>query len=235
MVSQAHAQFQVNVLSAQFTTYVMVERTNRGVHAVGSDGHFQIWSWGDTRMTVSTSPIVDEIYGPESGLLNAQARAEIFGVSTYSAIRAADVVLGQVHNATAGAESQIWFAPATSGRANLEFDCFGKYLWPFSAGVLSLRDLTENQTLWHYEWDWGGPFISNGDGTASAMLACTTDFSADHTYALGIFVQTFAYDDVELVSVQLDGLQIASAVPEPSVFALSGFGFVVLLGRRRQR
>jgi hypothetical protein len=234
----AAAQFDIEVADAQFSTYVMVERPDGGSHTTGHDGHFSIWPWGISRATNSSAPMSDEIYGPESGLLNAQANAEWSGVAAYSSIRAADAGAG-AHNATAGAESQIWFSPLTTGTATIQFDFVGEYAWAFSACFLSLTDTTSDQTLWDYEWsDLSGPFPFSGnnpDGSSTGLLSYTTSLSSEKNYELDMFVQTFSNNDVERVSVQLSGLRVANVIPEPSSLALVGFGAAILLTARRTR
>lgn len=233
----AAAQFDVELANSQFTTYVMVERPDGGSHTAGHNGHFQTWSWGTSRTTNSPTPISDEIYGPESGLLNAQATAALSGVAAYSSIRAADAGAG-AHNATAGAESQLWFTPVTSGAATIQFDFVGDYAWQFSTCFLSLIDTDTDQPLWDYQWsDLSGPFPFSGinqDGSSTGTLSYTTSLTAGNTYELDMFLQTFANNDVEHVAVQVSGLRVTNAIPEPSTFALLSVGTVILWRRHRK-
>jgi hypothetical protein len=242
-VSPADAQSGINVLNSQYTTYVMVQGTNGESGTTAQAGDFELWPWGNSRMTVSPAPISDEMYAPVSGLLSAQAGTETFGVSAYSSMggleHEVDAAAG-AHNATAGAESEIWFSPTTSGTANIELDFAVAYNWEYSAGSVSLIDLTSSQTLWNYGWyllsgtvPWSSPY----GGSGVATLALETDFKATDSYALTMYTQTFSDYDAEQVSIQLSGLEVAPGspafVPEPSTFVLVGLGVMFLLTLNR--
>ena len=243
-VSQANAQFGINVLNSQYTTYVMVQGTNGESGTITEAGDFELWPWGNSRMTVSPVPIGDETYAPVSGQLSAHAGTELFGVSAYSSMagleHAVDVAAG-AHNATAGAESEIWFSPLASGTANIQLDFAAAYEWEYSSGSVSLIDLTSGQTLWNYGWyllsgtvPWSG--LYGGSGAATLTLA--TDLNATDNYALDMYTQTFSDQDNELASIQLSGLEAVleppTFVPEPSTFVLTSLWVAVLLTLRRR-
>jgi hypothetical protein len=245
VVSQADAQFGINVLNSRYTTYVMVQGTNGESGTITQAGDFEVWPWGNSRMTVSSVPIGDEMYAPVSGLLSAQAGTEMFGVSAYSSMagleHAVDVAAG-AHNATAGAESEIWFSPLASGTANIQLDFGAAYEWEYSSGSVNLIDLTSGQTLWNYGWyllsgtvPWSGPY----GGSGVATLALETDLNATDSYALDMYTQTFSDQDHELTSIQLSGLEVvpelATFVPEPSAFVLTSLWVTVLLTLHRRR
>ena len=243
VVSQADAQFGINVLNSQYTTYVMVQGTDGESGTITQAGDFELWPWGNSRMTVSPVPTSDEMYAPVSGVLSAQAGTETFGVSAYSSMagleHAVDVAAG-AHNATAGAESEIWFSPTTSGTANIELDFAAAYEWAYSAGAVSLIDLTSSQTLWNYGWPSAtGTVPWNGypGEPVSATLSLETDFNATDSYALDMYTQTFSDQDHELTSIQLSGLEVVSEpatfVPEPSTFLHLGSGLCGLAAYRK--
>ncbi len=233
VVSQAHAQFAINVLNAQYSTSVMAEGTNGEPLNVSKAGNFSLWSGGTSRLTVSPIPISDEMYAPVSGLLSAEASAEMFQVSVYSRMATPEDSAAGARRATAGAESEIQFSPLTSGTATIQFNLFGNYEYMRSDGSLRLVDLTSSQTLWSYGWQGLiNAFSPNPDGTATGMLSFETVFNAGDTYALDMYTQTFSDEDRELVWIQLSGLEV---VPEPSVFALVGFGVAFFLALHRPR
>jgi hypothetical protein len=237
LVSQADAQFGINVLNTQYTTYVMMQVTNDS-GAESQLGDFQLWHWGNSRMTVSSTPISDAMYGLVTTTnINgqfpnvAQANTEMFSVSAFSANgqRLEDLATG-AQNATAGAESQIWFSPLTSGTADIELDFSQNYEYDVQFYV-SLINLTSGQTLWNYEWLTGTgtiPFELNSNGR-TANLSLETDLNATDSYALDIFTQTFSDHDEELGSIEVSGL---AAVPEPCPFALAGLAALLLTFRR---
>jgi hypothetical protein len=246
--SEADSPFEVSMLNSQYTTYVMVQGTNGESGTITQAGDFQLWPWGNSRMTVSPAPVSDEMYAPVSGLLSAQAGAEIFGVSAYSSMggfeHEVDVMAG-AHNATAGAEGEISFSPLVSGTVNLELDFAGNYEWFYSQGFANLIDLTSGQTLWAYGWNMSdeSSWIRNANGTASAIYSLETTLSVSDTYALTMYTQTFSDSDAEEATIQLSGLEVVPEspgftavgtggvvfVPEPSLFNLAGFGVAVLL------
>lgn len=218
-VTQADAQFGVNLLEAQYTTYVWMEGTNGGT--------------GASHTTTSPVPIGDQMYGPVSGLLCAQADAGMYQVSAFTGPGYLDGRAG-ANQAEARAETRILFSPLASGTANVEFDFFGRYSWFFSDGAASLVDVTANQTLWDSPWTFGGPLWQNNDpsnGTASGIISFPTEFAAGHTYALDMYVRTIAANDVEQVSVQLSGIQV---IPEPAAFAVVGLGLAGFLAVRHR-
>jgi hypothetical protein len=231
------------MLNSQYTTYVMVQGTNGESGTISQTGDFQLWPWGNSRMTVSPVPIGDEMYAPVSGVLSAQANTEMFGVSAYSSMGGPEHLedyLAGAHNATAGAESEICFSPLTSGTADIELNFTGDYEWFYSQGSVNLVDLTSGQTLWNYGWSGPGngtvPWSVNlgSSPIATASLALETDLNATDSYALDMYTQTFSDSDDELTSIQLSGLEVAppvqvAFVPEPSVFVFVSLGIMFLL------
>jgi hypothetical protein len=237
-VVPAALAMDVNVLKAQNTTYVFVQTNGANVTANASD-HFSVWSPGNSRTTVSPMAFSDSLSGNGSGQPAAQASATGFGVTAFTDMSA----LGNhqldlpAHRATAAAESAIWFSPATSGIATIDLAFFGAYEWFYSAGSVSLLDVTSNEALWSYGWNGsalsdGSLWIRNADSTVNAGYSVGTALNATDTYKLTLFTQTFADFDIQQTSIQLTGLTGLTLVPEPASLALLGLG-ALILGRRR--
>jgi hypothetical protein len=242
VAAQADSPFGINVLNSQCSTYVFVQTNgfNAGVD-IGSSGLFQVWSPGNSRMTVSSVPSSDSMYLDGTGILAGEANVDTFGVSAYTDMHGAFGAGWPGHNSTAGAESEIWFSPTTSGTANIELDFSAAYNWEYSAGSVSLIDITSSQTLWNYGWyllsgtvPWSGPY----GGSGIATLTLETDLNATDSYALDMYTQAFSDSDAEQVSIQLSGLDVVpetiTFVPEPSVFVLAGLGVTFLLTLNRR-
>jgi hypothetical protein len=228
------APLQVSLHDTRFSTYIFVA-TNAG------------WSEGVSASQLSPVSCSDALafaYGDpqspgEPGSLGAAASATTFGVSVRSYYHAGPVFF-PADNATARAESRIEFSPLTSGLANLTLTLNGAQEWFYSAGGLSLLDLTTDQTLWDYEWNFssfipGAARTFNPDGSVEFAAALDALFDSNHLYALTLHEQSWADSDRQQVSVQLGGLGVASVIPEPSALALTSISAAVLLGGRRPR
>jgi len=235
MAAQAAPPLEVSVLNSQYTTYVFVQTNgfNANVDS-SSSGNFEIWSPGNSRMMGSPVSISDSLYLDGTGILAAEANADMFGVSAFTDMHQAFFQGWPGHNSTAGAESVISFLPLTGGTATTDLEFTADYDWSYSAGSVSLFDVTSNQTLWNYGWYLSSaslPWTGYPGGPASAILSVETDFNAADTYSLTIYTQTYADQDNEQTSIQLSGFEI---VPEPSAFALIGLGTAAALILRRR-
>ncbi len=235
-VLPARASFDINLLNAQFSTYVFVA-TNIG------------WENGLTDSSVSPVPCSNALQFTQNNsqppgqtcYLGAEANASLFNVMVHTYYSG----LGYfpARNATSLAESTIWFSPAASGTAALELEHRGAYEWFYSKGTARLFDVTANQTVWTRDWYLG--FIpgatrtDNPDNSVSFNYSLTADLDSSHVYSLLLKEQSWADADRQFVSLQLNGLAIVSQVPEPASLALLTLGFGVLwnskLGRKPNR
>jgi len=222
----------VSVSGSQYTTYV------EGV------GYPPDTNPETSRTTVSSFPTSDEIdlptqySGPDLYITNhAIASAGLSGVSDQTGWGFAN----------AEAVSQLWFSPLADQTLtpNINISARGPDLADrtFTAGQVSLLDLTLNSELWNYSWNAGGSVavpiqVSSGnnipwdsDGyTANFNLA--TDFRASDQYELTMIVCSNAGDDDESVQIRLTGLQQIGLqeVPEPStglLLAMSGAALAI--------
>ena len=214
----------VLVSSAQYTTYVQA-----------SD-----WAWENDishlvtiacRTNTATLPISDEIafYTTQEGLPNhTTASAGLFQVSDTTGWGFAN----------AEAISQLWFSPLADQTQSINVHIsIGSNHGPWTAGEVSLFDLTSNSQLWNYSWSFWSPGNIPWDdpqsyGTGPANFSIYTDFSTSHTYELIMQVSSNAGDDSQQVQMQLTGLQV---VPEPSTVLLLAMSGAALAIYRRRR
>lgn len=177
-----------------------------------------------SRTTTSSAPISDEIDQPLTDMWPGV-------ITNYAIANAGSFTVSDQTGwgfANAEAVSQIWFSPSISQNQtlNLQISAFGHGApLSYTAGLISLLDLTSNFELWDYSWNAGGsvsvpiqvpagdniPWDSQYPGTAN--FSFDTDFLASDQYELTMTVCSNAGDDTEDAQIQLTGLQ---AVPEPS-------------------
>ena len=220
----------VTVSSAQYMTYV------EGFQETNNEG----MGYAVSRTTTSPVPISDELdttvmlpFG-QTGTNRAIANAGLFEVSDQTGYG----------KANAEADSQIWFSPVVDRTQTLNIQIYaegdGNISW--TAGQISLLDLTANSELWNYSWNGiGSPPVPVGiplgnnipwdlQYPTEANFNLDTDFLASDQYELTIIVCSNAADDFPTARVQLAGLQ---AVPEPSpAFFLILCGAALAICRR---
>jgi hypothetical protein len=184
-----------------------------------------------SRTTVSSAPVSDriDVLRSDYGIMNhAIASAGLFEVSDQTGWGMAN----------ASATSRLWFSPLADTTQTLGVDIsISSGHGPFTAGSLSLLDLTANSELWNYNWSycspgnipWSQP-VSWWTGSLSFNLQ--TGFLASHQYELTMQASSSAGDDSQQVSIQLTGLEV---VPEPSAACLLAvFGAAFWMARRRR-
>ena len=197
-----------------------------------------------SRTTTSLFPISDEIDQPllagfgAPGTNLAIASAGLFEVSDQTGYGMAN----------AEAVSQIWFSPLVGRTQTLNIQIYaegdGNISW--TAGQISLLDLTANSELWNYSWNGiGSPPVPVGvppgnnvpwnlQYPTEANFNSDTDFLASDQYELTMIACFNAANDFPTAQIQLTGLQV---VPEPStvlLLALCGNTLVVLRQRKCQ-
>ena len=243
LAAQSVMAFDVNLLAAQYTTYVC-GITNEDAFATVPFGDFSLWSPGISRMTTTDEPASDTV--TYNNVLLAHATAQPFSLRAHSDGWRLWFTGETWHHSTAGAKSEIWFCPVTSGATTLDFKSVGYYVWAFSRGYINLTEVTSGRTLWEYGWDlaitdppfpwqdgqvpWTEATPSDpNDSNVAANLLLNTTFDSAKTYKLTMFTQTFADEDDQIITMNLSGLSI---VPEPSVLAICS-GAVLLAFRRK--
>jgi hypothetical protein len=220
----------INILDAQYTTAVFLNGTA-----------------SSSRTQTSPVPMSDSLYEPNypDDPTMAIANAGLLGISARTT---ALPLHGPPAQSSAFAESDLWFSPLTSQTTTINIQLNANF-WlggnNFTAGNVSLLDVTSGNELWNYAWGswgvvtYGGPSGMN-DGTpfpwdtgnSHATLTLDTDLNGSDTYELIMRTGSNAATDAESESIQLlSGLE---PVPEPSTFALISLGAVVWLTLHRR-
>ena len=224
----------VTVSSAQYMAYVEVFQATTSENNSGNVV---------SRTTTTSSPISDEIdlpiiVGPGAGgVTHAISNTGLFGMSDQTGWGFAN----------AEAVSQVWFSPLVDQTQTLNIQISAQGATQpqkFTAGQVSLLDLTANSELWNYSWNQGGSVsvpveVPSGNkipwdslDSSYANFSLDTDFMASDQYELTMIVCSNAGDDSEFAQVQLTGLQV---VPEPSiVLLLTLCGTTLAILRRRK-
>jgi hypothetical protein len=204
----------VTVSSAQYMTYVEAKGSPNTTYP-------EI-----VRTLTSSSPISDEIDQP---LLVFGAPSTNYAIANAGLFEVSDQT--GWGKANAEAISQIWFSPLgdQTQTLNIQISADGSPSIVWTAGQISLLDLTANSVLWSYSWNAGGsgsvpvgvPLGNNipwdSLDPSYANFSLDTDFFASDQYELTMKVCSNAGDDSEFAQVQLTGLQV---VPEPSIVLL---------------
>jgi hypothetical protein len=202
-----------------------------------TDVRSQGGSPGSTPVTVHTERTADDD-APLNEALKPFARtwalatADLFSVST-STSAFFDLNLDQTSTfAKATAESWLEFAPTHDATASLgfQFDVTG-LASVFSNGSVGLFDVTTNQALWTYAWDY--PFNGNVPWTCcyTANFNVQQQLFASHTYALHMLGSTNANTDSQGLRMSLSGLY---RVPEPTGLTALAGGLMLLIVRHRK-
>ena len=211
----ARAQLSINVTSAQYSTLVSATIQTNGTGVVTTTA----------RNTVSPSSASDNVieYGQmwpsESyNVAQAGAGASLFEVQGHTQAFG-EPGLGQ---SIATATNQLVFSPQMDASQAIGIQ-FSGCTPRFTAGSVSLYDLTAGVEVWDYGFDYGWGLsgitpvsLSGGNGSVNP----TTSLLASHQYELTMFTCMAAGNDSEQSLIQLTGLEV---LPEPSIAALLGF------------
>lgn len=240
LIGSVHAQpLYVSASSAQYMTYVEVLQVT---NTSGDTGNIV------SRTTTSPTPISDEIDLPVIA-----GQGEGMGIITHAIANANSFTDSDQTGwgfANAEAVSQISFSPLVDQTQNLNISVYalgaGLGTRNYTAGQITLLDLTLNSELWNYSWnvygpDWVPVPVPSGDNIPwdsdgyTANFSFDTDFFASDQYELTMITCSDAGDDSESVQIQLTGLQV---VPEPSTaafLALCGISLAIYNIRSRSR
>lgn len=221
----------ISVSSAQYTTYVAARDYSQGGATI-------------SRTTVSATPFSDEIDVPSQYFVDntqvdnvAIANANLFMVSDQT-------IVGW---AAATATTRYLFSPLADQTQSIgiQIDARGANGISWTAGQISLMDLTLGSQIWGYSWNPSSlPDLSTGlsltpepstvpwdtTGGITANFALNTDFNQSDQYALAMMVESQAGTDVEFPQMQVTGLQV---VPEPNSLPLMFLGLGGLIAIRR--
>jgi hypothetical protein len=205
LMSESAPAAGLNILDTRYTTVV---------HTYSFEGG----EYNASRTNVSGSRIIDSLFHPVTGQLEAQADADLFRVTAYTAADGHDLFRA---GSLAISESQIRFSLSESITLPLTIDFSGWGQWYFSGGYVRLVDLTSDLESWNYWWQgFSGnvPWIIGGeDPTASASVTVPTVFQAGSIYALTLRTWTGSNPpDTERIRIQV--------VPEPSSLLVLSFG-----------
>lgn len=190
-----------------------------------------------TRTSSSPRPVDDELQ--VSSRLFAKGHADVFSISAQTSATDSSV---PIQSAGAHAETTLRFSTFADGLAPLSFAFTGDGQAYYSSGLVSLVDVTTDESMFMYSWDSSSffdpsmiPWVSHGTGPHrfTASIAAEPLLLASHVYELTMGASTNAQDDAQRVTIDLSGLQVAP-VPEPSTYAmlLMGFGLVGFSTRR---
>ena len=201
VASGAFAQppLYVAISQSQFTTFTSVSIAGGPISIPPTPGITV------SRTNTSTSPISDEIdqtipiyqTGAAGGVTHAIANTSYFGVSDETGWGFA----------TASASSQIWFSPVADETTSIGVQILAESEteYYYTAGSITLVDLTANTQLWNYTWNGivGGldniPW-DNSSGVESANLNLETSFLASDQYELDVEYEVPRRDSIRSLS-----------------------------------
>lgn len=228
--------FAIQVLSTQYTTTVKTGATFLCCAADGT-GHSGPLPDPVTRTTTSNAPVSDSLDFMSDEW--AVAHADLFAVSTQTDTHT-EVGPYSIGIAEAAATSVLTFQPTADGNVTLALAFIGIGEAFYSFGQVDLRDLTTQQALWAYGWDccsllndtvpWVRP--TNGGATWTAQLAPVAWLTADHQYALTLYVTSDANEDQQDMTITATGLE---PTPEPASLMVIAAGLVAAGVRRWRR
>jgi hypothetical protein len=211
----------IDVMNVQYTTFV---RT----YVRDLDSATETTT---TRTVASSSPHSDALYVDATDW--ASADADLFALAT-DTVALPPIPVTESVQSYASAEMVMQFSPVQDGVATLDFDFTGLNSWQYSSGLVSLLDLTTNQTFWSYEWSQflhGTVPWDSHINIATAAFSLDQVFSAADVYVLTMYLQSDANFDQEHMTMQVSGLR---TVPEPSSLVLVTIGLIGASWRRRR-
>jgi hypothetical protein len=225
---------EVNVVNSSYTASV-------GWWGIGSffgdpdvSGSNSVVSASPTSIDyINQSPSI--LTGPNYTAVWGQANAGLFQSYAFS-----NTSQGQYNNSfcDVGAMSDILFSPLSAQTPTLNLQFTGYDNWYQSDCLVTLSDVTLDQTLWAYGWTAMGsapynfPYVNLYTSfyySDSVTVSVPTTFEAGDTYELVIDTDANSNNDNGGAQVQLSGL---AAVPEPCPAALAGLAAMLLMLRR---
>lgn len=225
VISHASA-VPISLINTEYATDLLI-------NLIDNSGASQV-----TQSGTSPAPLSRELLGPGSRIY-AKAAASTFSVGTATSAVPDSWGNGLSYvYARATARTVLNFSPLQDAIAPLALEFAGSSLSFYSEGLVSLYDLTADQSMFSYSWTccsfqgtvpWeprSGPFIRNG-----ASIALDQQFLASHDYALTMLTTTHANFDSQSVSIDVSGLE----VPEPATLTmvLLALGVAGVVSRRR--
>jgi hypothetical protein len=230
------AGMPVEILDTQYTTQVEITRWLS--HSSGGTTNF-------ARTQNSQNALSDSIDNPWTGLLAAEANADLFSIHAFTpSTLGHDPYIAVSH---ASATSEIWFSPIESQTSILTmlFSADGHW-WDCTDGTLSLLDLTTGHEVWNHQWS-GWPDISDNvagvpvrdlmSNSVVTSMELQANFVASDAYKLTMYTRTSAADSPRspTVTLQLLGLEAIHVVPEPATLSLVSLGALGLVLMRCRR
>lgn len=231
----------IYVLNTQNTVAVMIAAG--GGYPQFTDSQSSQAPISDSLYTTNTQAYLSYPAGYSYPMCTANADLlAVSGMTTFNQVN-------EQISSSAYVESDLWFSPVTSQTAtiNIQYFAVGAAISEaYTAGNVSLLDVTSGNEVWNYGWDyyisWAGLYGAPSginDGTPilftdnSGSLTLDTDLNASDTYELIIRTGSQSGGDSEDESIQVTGLE---PIPEPSALALICLGSLALaLVRRHQR
>jgi hypothetical protein len=226
------ASLPINILDAQYTNYLATSR----------------WTFEDgdivavtdaSRPATSPNPLSDSLYHPVSGLLEAEANADLFKIGVYTSAEGRDDPFRAAALAWVG--SDLWFSPLVSGTTTVSVQFLGWHQFQYTWGGVNLFDVTSGNEVWNFWWEGDRqgtvPWVYTGgeNPRGTATLALETDFVAGNTYKLSMYSGAISNPgDRQRILIELSGFD-PIAVPEPTALSLAGLGALSLALVRRRR
>ena len=235
--SSVHAQMAVDITGAVYSTDLSLSWTE--LRSLPGQPLQQIPK-SMAKSTSQSTPVINTITSPDNPKRFATGNANTFfvsaGTSAFPTFDGPVSTNSGLANATA--KSTLTFKPRSNGLTPLSLAFDGSGEAAFSHGFVSLFDTTLNKSLSFYSWDRSTmagniPWDTNFD----AFVNVAANLSSSHLYTLAMSVSTDANTDSQAMSIRMGGLTMASAAPEPEMWAmmLLGLGGVGFAARRRRR